>query len=64
MQDSYEARALFLIMWHGSPAAETKALFPGWCKELNGIRGGSPEETKWLLRFSREALIMKKENAT
>lgn len=57
--DSYEQRALFLVMWFGAPSAQCKALFPEWTAARYKLKTGSVEETLWLLDFGRDALKMR-----
>jgi hypothetical protein len=59
MKDSYETRALFLIMWHGAPSSETKQMFPDWWHQLMKFKSGSVDETLWLNEFCKEAVRMK-----
>lgn len=61
MKDTYENRALFLIMWCGAPHLQTREMFPKWSAERMGIKSGSVDETLWLLDFSRGALRLKAE---
>lgn len=60
MEDTYENRALFLIMWHGAPGHQTREMFPNWSKELEKIKTNSVEETLWLRNFAMKAIEMKR----
>lgn len=61
VEDTYENRALFLMMWYGVPVWETEKMFPKWTNERFSIPLGKAQ-SMWLRNFTREALKMKKDN--
>lgn len=60
MEDSYEARALFLMIWHGGTDKQTQEMFPEWREQrFYARKTGYHGEMGWLRDFTQEALAMK-----
>lgn len=59
-QDTYENRALFMVMWYGATSKETKERFPEWYRQRMRLPFGSVEDQVWEITFCREAFDMRK----
>lgn len=59
VEDTYENRALFMVMWHGAVMGECKKMFPKWHAKAWALKHGSSEETFWWCKFAEEALRLK-----
>lgn len=58
-KDTYENRALFMMMWHGAPAEDCQRAFPEWSRTLQSLKSGSTDETLWLRDFCAKALELR-----
>lgn len=58
MEDTYQARADFLMAYHGAPAGKCRAEFPEWTKQLLAFQPGSTEEAVWLHAFCTKAFTL------
>lgn len=59
-EDTYENRALFMMMWHGAASDDCRAQFPEWTRKLSSFKYGSAAESIWKCEFARRALEMRK----
>lgn len=58
MEDTYQARADFIMAYHGAPLSQCRAKFPDWTKQLIKFDFGSVEEALWLSDFCKQAFTL------
>lgn len=58
MENTYESRAEFLVMFCGQPYRVCRDKYPEWTEQLMALKAGSSEETKWLADFCTKAFTL------